>query len=76
MDTAEQKAQPQWGLRRVQAMWQNHVKNLAFFNTRRENDIINRKYREGMQSVEPMKNLLSVNGDLSYTAVDWTPNNH
>lgn len=73
MDTAEQKAQPQWGLRRVRAMWANYSNNLAFFNTRRENDIINRKYREGMQSVEPMKNLLSVNGDLSYTAVDWTP---
>ena len=32
-----------------------------------------RKYARGEQSVQKYKNELSINGDLSYLNLDWTP---
>jgi hypothetical protein len=73
--TRQEKATPEYGYKYASAIWAKHVLNATLFTTKTENDKVSRKYREGMQSIEHLKNLLEIGGDNSYTNLDFSPIN-
>lgn len=73
--TKEEKAKPEYGLRYAKAIWAEYSKNSSLFNTRRQRDIINRKYAEGLESIQKYKDRLDLNGDTSYLNLDFSPVN-
>lgn len=73
--TKEVKADPSWGLQFANAMYSDYSKNITLYNTKRANDMVNRKYREGLQSIQSAKNRLDINGDNSYVNLDFSPIN-
>jgi hypothetical protein len=72
----EVKETPEYGLmigQTIQYEWfKNEGSNARFFNQKREFNRL-RLYARGEQSVAKYKNELSVDGDLSYLNLDWTP---
>jgi hypothetical protein len=68
-----EKGTDEYGLKYANFIYSQHRKNLDLYTSQRENDIINRKYREGMQSVQNMKNRLDIDGDSSYLNLDLSP---
>jgi hypothetical protein len=71
----EEKAKKDYGIAYARAIWAEHSKNAATFDERRTQMIVNRKYAEGLQSVEKYKNRLDLNGDSSYVNLDFSPVN-
>ncbi len=71
----QEKEKDEYGLRYARAIWAEYTKNSAIFNTRRERDIINRKYAEGLESIQKYKDRLDLNGDTSYLNLDFSPVN-
>ena len=74
-ETREQKALPDYGLRYARAIWSEYTKNSTVFNDRRIRDIENRKYAEGLESIQKYKDRLDLNGDTSYLNLDFSPVN-
>jgi len=73
--TRDEKAKDSYGLRYARAIWSEYSKNSTLFNTRRQRDIINRKYAEGLESIQKYKDRLDLNGDTSYLNLDFSPVN-
>lgn len=73
--TKEEKAEDEYGLRYARAIWSEYTKNSTLFNTRRQRDIMNRKYAEGLESIQKYKDRLDLNGDTSYLNLDFSPVN-
>lgn len=65
------KKNKEYGLAYARAIWADYQKNLTFY--RQDRDILNRKYAEGLQSVDKYKDRLGLNGDLSYLNLDFNP---
>ena len=71
-----EKESLEYGLRVGQAIeseWFSREYDTALYNELRSEYLNRRLYAKGNQPVEKYKNELSVNGDLSYLNLDWTP---
>jgi hypothetical protein len=71
-----EKESLEYGLRVGQAIeseWFSREYDTALYNELRSEYLNRRLYAKGTQPVEKYKNELSVNGDLSYLNLDWTP---
>ena len=75
LESSEEKAKDAYGLRYARAIWSEYTKNSTLFNTRRQRDIMNRKYAEGLESIQKYKDRLDLNGDTSYLNLDFSPVN-
>lgn len=74
--TKEEKAKKPYGLQYARAIWSEHVKNITTFNDQAEIWRDNRRYAEGLQSVDKYQNQLSMaDGDLSWLTLDFSPVN-
>lgn len=71
--TPEQKKEDKYGLDYANAIWADYNKNQIWWNARKQRDIINRKYAEGLESVEKYKDRLDLQGDTSYLNLDFNP---
>jgi hypothetical protein len=72
----EEKDEQKYGLRVALAIeheWFSRDHSTNFFGEARSEYLRRRAYARGEQSIEKYKNELSVNGDLSYLNLDWTP---
>jgi len=69
----EVKKSKEYGLMYAKSMYARIADNYFsnFDNKRRLR--INRKYAEGLQSVNKYKSLMDMDGDTSYANIDWTP---
>lgn len=70
----ETKAAEQYGLDYARAIWADFTKNSTLYDDMREQQIINRKYAEGLESIQKYKNRLDLE-DSSYLNLDFTPVN-
>ena len=71
-----EKESLEYGLRVGQAIeseWFSREHDTALYNELRSEYLRRRLYAKGNQPVDKYKNELSVNGDLSYLNLDWTP---
>jgi hypothetical protein len=67
------KKTDEYGLQYAKAMWASYqATNLNVFEQRKR-DIINRKYAEGMESIQKYKDRLDLNGDTSFLNLDFSP---
>ena len=59
----------------IEAEWFNNEKNIrnAKYNVVKNDYHKLRQYARGEQSIQKYKDELSINGDLSYLNLDWTP---
>ena len=55
--TPAEKASADYGKQYARAIWGRHTVNILQYNTQRQRDIINRQYREGLESVEKFKTI-------------------
>jgi hypothetical protein len=72
----EEKESYEYGLRVGQAIeseWFSRDNGASMYGEIRSEFLKRRLYARGQQPVEKYKNELSVNGDLSYLNLDWTP---
>lgn len=69
----EIKKTKEYGLQYAKAIYARIGDNyFSNFDTKRRLRI-NRKYAEGLQSVNKYKSMLDLDGDTSYANIDWTP---
>lgn len=73
--SAEEKKDKKYGLAYSNAIWSQYSQQNIGNNSKRQRDIINRKYAEGLESIQKYKNRLDMNGDTSYLNLDFTPTN-
>lgn len=72
----ESKRDKSYGLQYARAIWGEHTKNISLFNDQIEIWKDNRRYAEGLQSIDKYKNQLSLlSGDLSWLNLDFSPVN-
>ncbi len=57
----------------IETEWFNNDRNLKRFKDNQNNFHKLRLYARGEQSIQKYKDELSINGDLSYLNLDWTP---
>jgi len=57
----------------IETEWFNNDKNLNRYKSNQNNFHSLRLYARGEQSIQKYKDELSINGDLSYLNLDWTP---
>jgi hypothetical protein len=72
----KEKDELEYGLRVALAIeheWFSRDHSTNFFGEARSEYLRRRAYARGEQNIEKYKNELSVNGDLSYLNLDWTP---
>ncbi len=68
----EEKAANEFGIKYARAIWQRHMNYLPTYTEQRNRWMINRKYAEGLQSVEKYKTQ-SEAGETSWMNLDFTP---
>lgn len=71
----EEKSQDTYGLKYAQAIWGEYTNNAVAVDRRRNRLINNRKYAEGLESIDKYKNRLDIDGDTSYLNLDFSPVN-
>src|SRR3990172_2989420 len=69
----EIKLEDKYGTEYARAIWASYTKNQTWADSRKQRDIINRKYAEGLESIEKYKDRLDIKGDTSYLNLDFTP---
>ena len=69
----EIKKEDKYGTEYARAIWASYTKNQTWADSRKQRDIINRKYAEGLESIEKYKDRLDIKGDTSYLNLDFTP---
>lgn len=67
----EKKSKP-YGLEYAQAIWASYNRGDGYASAQKGRDIINRKYAEGLQSVDKYKDRYDVQG-TSFLNLDWNP---
>jgi len=72
-ESQEEKKSKKYILKYAKDLWGAAKKSSSSyaFNTRKDRYINNRKYSEGLQSVEKFKQQFSVTGDNTYLNFDW-----
>jgi hypothetical protein len=73
--TPEQKQDKQFGIRYGRAIWTLYQNGAGQPNPLREIILKNRKYAEGLQSIDKYKTKLNPEGDTSYMNIDYSPVN-
>ena len=71
-----EKLSDEYGLKVAKAIeteWFNNDRNLNRYRSNYNNFHNLRLYARGEQSIQKYKDELSINGDLSYLNLDWTP---
>lgn len=68
----DEKATPEFGIQYGRAIWQRYNNYLPTYTEQRNRWMINRKYAEGMQSVDKYKTQ-SEAGETSWMNLDFTP---
>src|SRR3990167_5798702 len=68
----ETKKSPEFIRQFLRAMYQAKQKNVSFFERENDRIINNRKYAEGLQSIEKYKNWFNDEGDTSYLNLDYS----
>lgn len=71
----EEKLKESYGLQYFNAMWSIDRNNFYGQNEQRGRYILNRKFAEGLQDINEMKQFMSIDGDLSYLNLDFRPIN-
>lgn len=71
----EEKLKESYGLQYFNAMWAVDKNNFYGQNEQRGRYILNRKFAEGLQDINEMKQFMSIDGDLSYLNLDFRPIN-
>lgn len=69
---AEQKATKDYGLRYARAIWSRYTVDTPLFSQQKNRWILNRKYAEGMQSIDKYKDQFDI-GDTSWLNLDFSP---
>ena len=72
----EEKSSMEYGLRvgrAIESEWFSRDYGSSLYGEIRSEFLCRRLYARGEQPIEKYKNELSVNGDLSYLNLDWTP---
>ena len=67
------KADKEYGLRMFRAMYSSAENQYYNLEDRKIRWIDNRSYSEGLQRVDKYKDLLDLEGDVSYLNIDWNP---
>lgn len=68
----EEKKDPKYGLKYAQNMWSRYVSRQVFNDQRATVWTNNRKYAEGLNSIEDIKSMFVSDGDTSYANIDYT----
>lgn len=68
------KAEPAYGISYAKAIWNAWNLQANIVSNKRQRDIINRRYAEGLESVLKYLNRLDI-GDTSYLNLDFSPTN-
>ncbi len=66
------KLTPEYHYKYANAMWGEYNRNLNVYSERKLRWINNRKYAEGLQSIDKYKNRFNIEGDTSYLNMDFT----
>ncbi len=67
-----QKLTKEYGLQYARAAWNSYNQDLAVYSEQKRRWIINRKYAEGMQSIDKYKDRMDI-GDTSWMNLDFSP---
>ena len=68
----KEKESDKYGLQYAKAIYNKYINQSYSLYNQREKFINNRKYAEGYQSVQKYKDMLNMNGDLSYANLDFS----
>lgn len=68
----EQKQTKEFGLKYAKAIWSRFTVDTPLFSQQKNRWILNRKYAEGMQSIDKYKDIFAV-GDTSWLNLDFSP---
>ena len=68
----DEKKDPKYGLKYAQNMWSRYVSRQVFNDQRATVWTNNRKYAEGLNSIEDIKSMFVSEGDTSYANIDYT----
>lgn len=71
--TPEEKLSLKYGIAYAKAIWSTYTRNYLWWNSNRQRDILNRKYAEGLESIEKYKDRLDMQGDTSWLNLDFNP---
>lgn len=74
-DSREKKLTKEYGRQYFNAMWSVNKNNFYGQQEQRGRYILNRKFAEGLQDINEMKQFMSIDGDLSYLNLDFRPIN-
>ncbi len=72
LTSPEEKQTKAFGLAYARSIWANYNQNVALYSDQKRRWIINRKYAEGMQSIEKYKDRMDI-GDTSWMNLDFSP---
>lgn len=67
------KKSKEYGLQYAKAIYARIADNYFSNYDNKRRLRLNRKYAEGLQSVQKYKSLMDMDGDTSYANIDWTP---
>ena len=68
----KEKETDKYGLNYAKAIYNQYVNKSYSLYNQRERFINNRKYAQGLQSIQKYKDMLNMNGDLSYANLDYS----
>ena len=68
----KEKKTDKYGLNYAKAIYNQYVNKSYSLYNQRERFINNRKYAQGLQSIQKYKDMLNMNGDLSYANLDYS----
>ncbi len=69
---AAEKATKEYGLKYAKAIWWSYG-GLNFYDERKARFVELRRWAEGTQSIEDMKDIMSTGGDTTNLNLDWSP---
>lgn len=67
-----EKIKPEYGIKQAKAIYSNFIYNNERFSEQRSRFIENRRYAEGLQSVDKYKSLMGLSREVSYLNLDWS----
>jgi hypothetical protein len=72
LEPQKTKEKPKYILQYIRAMYSEYVSSQNTYEETRRRFVLNRKYSEGLQSVEKYKTLIGVQGDTAYMNLDYS----
>jgi len=68
-----EKVKKSYGLAYAKAIWAAYIGKQDWWNNTKQRDIINRKYAEGLESIDKYKDRMDMQGDTSWVNLDFNP---